>query len=137
MKPTAELFFLTLTALLTGLMWAPYILARIRTRGLLVTMGNPVLGVAPEAEPEWSRRARLAHANAIENLAVFAPLVLVAALLGISTPATVFATKLYMAARVAHYLVYSAGIPVVRTLAFFAGVAAMLIFAFTLLSHLA
>ncbi len=97
-------------------------------------MGNPVAGLPQD--PAWAQRAHLAHSNAIENLAVFAPLVLTAALAGISTPQTVFAAKLYFAARLAHYLVYSAGIPVVRTLLFFAGVAAMLIFALTLLGYL-
>ncbi|QXI26396.1 MAPEG family protein [Pseudomonas vanderleydeniana] len=134
MRPTPELFSLTLISLATALMWLPYICARIRTRGLLATLGNPTMGLPQE--PAWAQRARLAHANAIENLAVFAALVLTAALTGISTPATVFAAKLYIVARLAHYLVYTAGIPVLRTLAFFAGVASMLIFAFTLIGQL-
>jgi uncharacterized MAPEG superfamily protein len=68
-------------------------------------------------------------------LAVFAPLVLVAALIGVSTPATVGAAKLYLGARLAHYVVYAAGIPVVRTLAFVVGVGATLVFAAALLGQ--
>lgn len=88
-------------------------------------------------DPAWAQRAQRAHANAIENLAVFAPLVLVAAAIGVSTAATVFAAKLYLLARIVHYCVYAAGIPVVRTLAFVTGVAATLVFAATVLGHIA
>lgn len=134
MKATSELFFLTLIAITTGLMWLPYVLARIRTRGVSATMGNPDAEL-PQS-PVWAQRAQLAHSNAIENLAVFASLVLAAAVAGISTPGTVFAAKLYFASRLAHYVVYSAGIPVVRTLCFFGGVGAMLVYAVTIIGHL-
>ena len=50
-----------------------------------------------------------------------------------STPATVLAAKTYLVARLVHYVVYTAGIPVVRTLAFAAGFVAMLMFAVALL----
>ena len=57
-----------------------------------------------------------AHANAVENLVIFAPLVLVAHALSISTGATVFACALYFWARLVYIPVYAAGIPVLRTL---------------------
>jgi uncharacterized MAPEG superfamily protein len=133
MKYTPELYFLTLVISATILMWIPYTVARTLTRGLMGALANP--GPSHTPDPAWAERARRAHANAIENLAVFAPLVLIAALIGLSTPATVFAAKLYLAARLVHYVVYAAGIPVVRTLAFVAGVGAMIVFAATLLSH--
>jgi uncharacterized MAPEG superfamily protein len=66
---------------------------------------------------------------------VFAPLVLVAALIGVSTAATVFAAKLYLLARLVHYVVYAAGIPAIRTLAFVAGVGSTLVFALALLGQ--
>jgi uncharacterized MAPEG superfamily protein len=65
--------------------------------------------------------------NAIENLAVFAPLVLVAAIIEVSTKATVLSAQIYVAARLAHYVIYTAGIPVVRTLAFLIGACATLV----------
>lgn len=132
MKLTSELYFLSLVAVATILMWVPYTLARILTRGLMRTLANP--DPAYPADPAWAERARRAHANAIENLAVFGLLVLVAAFAGVSTPATVFATKLYLAARLVHYVAYAAGVPVVRTLAFFAGFGATLVFAWALLA---
>jgi uncharacterized MAPEG superfamily protein len=133
MKLTPELYFLTVVAAATILMWIPYMVARILTRGLVAALGNPDPSHLPD--PAWAERARRAHANAVENLAVFAPLVLVAAVSGISTPATVFAAKLYLAARLVHYVVYAAGIPVVRTLAFVVGIGATLVFVAALLGQ--
>lgn len=133
MKLTPELYFLTLTAAATVLMWVPYMLARIMTRGLSAAMANPDQSFAPD--PAWAERARRAHANAVENLVVFAPLVLIAAQTGVSTAATAFAAKLYLAARLVHYLVYAAGIPIVRTLAFAAGFGATLVFVAALLGQ--
>jgi uncharacterized MAPEG superfamily protein len=135
MRLTSELYFLVLVASSTILMWIPYTLARIMTRGLMPALSNPDPSLPPD--PAWVERARRAHGNAIENLAVFAPLVLIAALTGVSTPATVFAAKLYLIARLVHYCVYAAGVPVVRTLAFVVGAAATLVFAVTLLDRIA
>ena len=105
----------------------------ITTRGLMAALNNPDPSRPPD--PPWAERARSAHANAIENLAVFAPLVLMCAMTGASGPATVFSAKLYLGARLVHYVVYAAGIPVVRTIAFLAGFAATLTFAVALLGH--
>jgi uncharacterized MAPEG superfamily protein len=131
MKMTPELYALTIMAFATVLMWMPYTLARIATRGLMATMANP--DPSYPADPAWAERARCAHANGIENLAVFASLVLVAAIVAVSTPATVLATKTYVIARLVHYVVYAAGIPVLRTLAFFTGVGACLAIAAALI----
>ncbi len=135
MTITPELHILTLVATATAVMWIPYTVARVLTRGLMPALANPDPSYRPD--PAWAERARRAHANAIENLAVFASLVIVAALIGVSTPATVLAAKLYLAARLVHYLVYAAGVPVLRTLAFVAGAAATLVFAAALLGHAA
>lgn len=78
----------------------------------------------------------MAHGNAIENLAVFAPLVLILATIGVSTPNTVFAAKLFLGARLLHFVVYVAGVPVIRTLAFIAGVAATLMLASAFLTQI-
>ncbi len=69
----------------------------------------------------------------VENLVVFAPLVIIAALVGATTSGTLFAARLYLGARLIHSLVYAAGIPVIRTLAFIAGWLATLVFAANLL----
>ncbi len=121
-----ELFYLTLTVALTGLMWIPYILDRARVRGLVACMANPSLGDKPESP--WAQRMVAAHANAVENLVVFAALVLIAQDVKVSSGATVFAAALYFWSRLAHTVVYTLGIPVARTLAFVGCFIAQVIF---------
>jgi len=108
--------------------------ARIVTRGTFRTLAAPADPTCPP-DPAWAGRPRRAHANAVENLAVLAPLVIIVALIGASTPATVLAAKTYLVARIVHYVVYTAGIPVVRTLAFATGVGATLVIATTVPGH--
>jgi len=114
-----ELFWLTLTVAMTGLFWVPYILDRCNMRGLMPTMDNPKPGDKPQSP--WAQRMMAAHTNAVENLVIFAPLVLIAQDLSISNGVTVGACIVYFWARLAHVVVYAAGIPVARTLAFAVG----------------
>jgi uncharacterized MAPEG superfamily protein len=114
-----ELFWLVLTVAMTGLFWLPYILDRILVRGLMGAMANPSPGDKPQSA--WARRMMAAHTNAVENLVIFAPLVLAAQDLSIATPTTAFACALYFWSRLAHIVVYTLGIPVLRTLAFAGG----------------
>ena len=111
-----ELFWLTLTAALTALLWVPYILDRAAVRGLMAAMANP--SAADKPQSAWADRMMAAHVNAVENLVVFAPLVLTAHALGISSAVTVGACAIYFWARLAHVVVYTLGIPGLRTLAF-------------------
>jgi uncharacterized MAPEG superfamily protein len=114
-----ELFWLMLTIILTGLMWIPYILDRAAVRGLAVTLGN----ASPSDKPQspWAQRMMAAHDNAVENLVLFAPLVLVAHALQISTGTTAAACAVYFWARLAHFVVYTLGLPVLRTLCWTVG----------------
>jgi len=116
---TKELLWLTLTVIVTGLMWVPYILDRIMVRGPAGAMKNPSRRDKPQSA--WAERLYFAHTNAVENLMIFAPLVLVLDALGHSTPATVYACVVYFWARLAYAVIYTAGIPVLRTLAFAVG----------------
>ena len=122
---TPELFWLTLTVILTGLLWVPYTLNRVVVRGLLGSMANPSRNDKPHAE--WATRLMFAHDNAVENLIVFAPLVLILAQLDYSSKATVYASAVYFWARVAHLIVYTLGLPVFRTLAFTVGFVAQVV----------
>jgi uncharacterized MAPEG superfamily protein len=109
-----EFFWLMLTIILTGLMWIPYILDRSAVRGLAGAMGNPSPTDTPQSP--WAQRMMAAHDNAVENVVLFAPLVLVAHALQISTGTTVVACAVYFWARLAHFIIYTLGIPVLRTL---------------------
>jgi uncharacterized MAPEG superfamily protein len=124
---TRELFWLSLTVILTGLLWLPYVLNRTQIRGLSGAMANPARNDKPLAD--WATRLMFAHDNAIENLVVFAPLVLILNAADYSTKWTVLACAVYFWARLAHLIVYTLGLPVFRTLAFVVGFAAQVVLA--------
>lgn len=130
MKP--ELFYLALVTALTGLLWVPYILDRLFVRGLIDAVGYPE---NPKPQSPWARRLMKAHANAVENLVVFAPLVLLAHVTGITGPAIGTAAMVYFWARLVHVLAYTFAVPWVRTLSFTAGFFAQAVIASALLVH--
>lgn len=123
---STELYWMTLTVLMTALFWVPYVLDRWVVRGLWTAL----IDTKPEGSGPnsvWAQRAIRAHLNAVENLAIFVPAVLIVAILHISTPVTRAAVVLYFFARLAHFLVYTAGMPVLRTPLFAAGWAAQIL----------
>lgn len=128
---TPELKYLTLTAVVTALMWVPYILNVIANNGLTTAVGYPPGGLTLSP---WAERLKKAHYNSVENLVVFATLVLVAHALDISNAATVSATLVYFWARIAYAVIYAAGIPWLRTLSFAVAWAALLCLAWQLLA---
>lgn len=121
---TRELFWLALTAGLTGLLWVPYLLDRMMVRGLSGTMANPSRDDKPQTP--WAQRLYFAHTNAVDNIAVFAPLVLILNSLDYSTRWTVLACAIYFWSRLAHAILYAFGIPIARTAAFLVGFAAQI-----------
>ena len=125
-----ELLYLTLVTVLTGSMWFPYVLDRTARWGLSDTVGYPT---TPKPQSPWAERMMRAHRNAIENLVIFATLVLAAQAAGIGNGATAMACVLYFWARVVHLLAYTFALPWVRTLAFAAGFVAQAILAWQLL----
>ncbi|MGQ0384207.1 MAG: MAPEG family protein [Gammaproteobacteria bacterium] len=88
----------------------------------------------PKPQSAWARRLMKAHGNAVENLVVFAALVLVAHAAGISNETTAFAAKVYFWARLVHAIAYALAWPWVRTLAFTAEFASQATFAWLLLN---
>ncbi len=128
----SELLWLTWSTILTGLIWMPYVGDRMMVRGLLDTVGYPQL---PKEQSAWASRMKAAHLNAIENLVVFAALVLVANAAGISNAATVFAAALYFWARLVHLVAYTLAWPWVRTLGFAGGFVAQALFAWQIVVH--
>ena len=127
-----ELLYLTLVTVFTALLWVPYILDRIAVRGILDAVGYPD---NPRPQSPWAQRLIKAHANAVENLVIFATLVLCAAALGISGSTIATAAAVYFWARLVHALAYTLAVPWVRTLAFAAGFFAQLTVAFLILTR--
>jgi uncharacterized MAPEG superfamily protein len=90
--------------------------------------GKPLAG-----EPEWLGRARRAHANLVENLIIFAALVLAAHAAGRLNWWTALGSQLFFWGRIGHVITYIAGLVPWRTLAFGVAVTGMWIIAVQLL----
>jgi len=112
---TTELEMLAWVSGITLLMWIPYIIAHIGNVGIMQALTYK--GDATPL-PDWAARAKKAHYNAIENLAPFAAIVIIAHLMNISNEATAAAATAYFWLRVAHYLLYIPAVPFGRTLTF-------------------
>jgi uncharacterized MAPEG superfamily protein len=117
---TVDLWMLVYSALLCAL------IPNVSVFGLSRIPGGMAWGFGnrdtPLEVPGWVERARRAHANMVENLPVFAALVLVAHVAGKADSMTALGSQIFFIARVAHAAIYIAGIPYLRTLAFFVGV---------------
>ena len=126
-----QLLYLTYVTLLTAVAWIPYILNLIIVRGVVEAVGYPQ---NPKPIAAWANRMKAAHYNAIENLVVFATLVLVANSLHLTSHGIVSSCMVYFWARVVHLLAYTFAIPWVRTLAFVIGFLAQLCIAWHILT---
>jgi uncharacterized MAPEG superfamily protein len=115
---TPELTKLTWVLALNALIWIPYILNQIMVQGLVDAVGYPE---NPKPLSPWADRAKKAHYNAVENLVVFAAAVLALNAIGVSNDTTVLACTVYFWARLVHFVVYTAGIPWLRTLSYAVG----------------
>ena len=106
---------------LTLLAWAAVLAlvqAVIAVQGALMQVGLPLLAGNREGMPEikgWGGRAARAHRNMLENLVLFAVLVLVAVVAGKSNAMTLLGAQIFLGARIVYALVYIAGLPWIRT----------------------
>jgi uncharacterized MAPEG superfamily protein len=130
---TTELTYLALVTTFTGLLWVPYILNRLAVgKGVLHEVGYPD---EPTRLSPWADRLKRAHTNAVENLVVFAPLVLATNAASVHTEGTALAAAIYLGARIAHAVSYTLAIPWVRTVAFSVGWGCQMVFAWALLAR--
>ena len=129
-----EVAALTWVAVLTSIMWMPYLGARSLTLGVWGVFAFPPKGVDAKEPPAWADRARRAHTNATENLILFCALIVAVELSGGGDATTAVAAWTFLGARAAHWLLYLAGVPVLRTLSFMVGwVCQLLLAAYVLL----
>jgi uncharacterized MAPEG superfamily protein len=75
----------------------------------------------------WAGRAHRAHHNMLENLVLFAALVLVAVVSQKTNSTTLLGAQLFLWARAAYAVIYLAGIPYLRTAAWLASVAGLVL----------
>ena len=130
-----ELFYLLLTAILTGVLWIPVVIGYAVARGPLKPDDYVV---APDSPlPAWVTRANRAHLNAVETFAPFAALILIAQFSGISTPLTQIGAAAYFYLRLLHAVVHISGFKflMARTLIFTAAWLAFMVIAVELLRH--
>lgn len=93
-------------------------LAGVRAQGLVPMANNR--DNLPEAKPFQARMKRVVD-NHREGLLMFAPLVLIANMTGVSSDQTVLGAQLFFYARVAHAIIYITGLPMIRPLAWAVG----------------
>jgi uncharacterized MAPEG superfamily protein len=121
---------LVLLAWAVGLAFVQMLVA---VQGALMQVGLMKLVGNRDNMPEitgWGGRARRAHLNMIENLLLFAGLVLVAVAAGKTNDMTLLGAQIFFWARVAHAVLYVGGIVWLRTLMWFtSAVGLALIFA--------
>ena len=111
--------YLGLSGILTVLLWTPYILSRAITWGIPTFLNNYPEGF-PKHQPEvplWAQRSQRAHLNMVETLPAFAAVVLAVGFLAPDTAHQSVAmwAQIFFVARIAHAVVYTLGIPYLRT----------------------
>ncbi len=121
MVANPEIAALTWVSLLTAFMWMPYIVARMFTLGVWGVFAFPPREEESPTPPAWADRAHRAHVNAVENLVLFGALVVAIELSGGGDASTAAAAWTNLAARTAHWLLCTAGVPVLRTVSFVIG----------------
>ena len=129
-----DIYWLVLTVVLTALLWIPQILHSILRAGIKTALLYPDEAATQYAD--WAVRSKAAHNNAVENLVIFAPLVLLVLLLDIGNELTALTTLVYFTTRVFHYVMHVLAIPIMRTIAFLIGFACQLIMGISILSML-
>jgi len=128
-----EIYWLVLTILLTSLIWVPYIVNRIIEMGLITALSESDADLTPKKK--WANRLMKAHGNSVENLILFAPLVVVIDSLGINSVETAIACAVFFWSRLAYIFVYTFAVPYIRTVLFCVGFAVQICLVITLLKH--
>jgi uncharacterized MAPEG superfamily protein len=106
---------------MTYLVWSVglcFVQMLVAVTACTVEFGLPRLAGNREDLPEakgWGGRAQRAHRNMLENLVLFAALVLVAQAAGRANALTQVGAMVFFWARVAYAVIYLAGIPWLRT----------------------
>ncbi len=125
-----DLYFLLMSTILC------FVQMLIAATGANTQVGLPALAGNREGLPDivgWPGRARRAHLNMIENLVLFAALVLIAAVAGKANATTAMGAMIFFWGRLAYALIYLIGVPWLRTLAWLVSVIGMAMIAWVLL----
>ena len=130
---TSEVYYLILITLFCGLLWVPYVTERFFRIGIKETCGY---GEKNINIPQWASRAKLAHVNLIENLPLFAILIIIITFQDYNNQLTETGSIIFFYSRIFHYFIYVFGVPYFRTLFFVASWIGLLIISVPLLSFI-
>lgn len=75
----------------------------------------------------WAGRAQRAHRNMLENLVLFAALILICAVTNKTNATTLLGAQLFFWARAAYAVIYLAGIPYLRTAAWLVSIVGLIL----------
>jgi len=128
---STDLYWLTMTLLMTSLFWVPYIIERMLEQGIFNALWDPTGDIY--TKKAWAKRMMSAHKNAVENLIVFAPLVILIQITGLNTATTATACMIYFYARLSHYFVFTFALSLLRVMPFLTGFAVQVFLVATLL----
>ncbi len=115
------------------LMWAVVLTVvqmLVAAQGAMNQVGFMRLVGNREGMPEitgWGGRAARAHRNMLENLVLFASLVLVAVVVGKTNDMTLLGAQIFFWARLAYAVIFVAGIIWVRTAAWLVSMAGLIV----------
>jgi len=118
---------------LTMLMWASILyVVQVMVAAAVADLQNGVAWGLGNREDTpvvtgWGGRSQRAYVNMSENLLPFACLVLIAHTLGQTGELSALGAQIFLASRLAHAILYIAGVKVLRSLAYFGGVAGMIL----------
>jgi uncharacterized MAPEG superfamily protein len=116
---TPDLMYLIWAAVLTVVLVVIAVLGATQQVGLVTLAGNR------EGLPEltgWAGRAQRAHRNMLESLVLFAILVFAAHVANAANSVTALGAAIFFWARIAHAVLYIAGVPWLRTLSWLASI---------------
>jgi len=128
---SAEIYWLSLTLFMTSLFWVPYIINRMLEQGVFNALWDRF--GETYTEKKWAKRMMSAHKNALENLVIFAPLVILIQVSGLNSSSTATACMIYFFARLTHYFVFTFALPLLRVVTFLIGFGTQMFLAVTLL----
>lgn len=122
--------FLAYSGILAVLLWTPYILARVFVWGLPTFLSNYPEGfpaTAPEP-PLWAVRSHRAHMNMVETLPALVAVVVAAGALATAGEHETIGNLVqwFFYIRILHAIVYTLGVPFLRTPVYLASWACVL-----------
>lgn len=128
-----EIYWLTLSVVLTAFMVTPYAVYRtMKLGGLWQVFVRPLPGDNP-FDDDWAHRTYRAHMNAFEAIALFAPLAIAVHVTGTGNDVTAYASATFFWARLVYAPLYYFKVPILRTAIWMVALIATLVLAYQLI----